>query len=98
MQRNREEEIIKNYEDQEHMMILIYAQWCINNDLDPLNLYNEAYPDQMKNQALLDALESTVPKKEADDIDDETVLNVLQVFGNIDLAMVVQKEIEKRES
>lgn len=98
MQRNREEEIIKNYEDQEHMMILIYAQWCINNDLDPLNLYNEAYPDQMKNQALLDALENTVPKKEADDIDDETVLNVLQVFGNIDLAMVVQQEIEKRES
>lgn len=93
-----EKRVIENYQNDEKMMILIYAQWCINHDLDPKGIYEKAYPNQMENDALIEALELTVPKQESDDIDDQTVLNVLQLFGNDDLAFIVQEEIEKREN
>jgi len=93
-----ERRVIENYQNDERMMILIYAQWCINQDLDPKEMYEEAYPHQIKNDALTDALALTVPKQESEDIDDQTVLNVLQLFGNDDLAFIVQEAIEKREN
>jgi len=93
-----EQRVIENYQNDEKMMILIYAQWCINHDLDPKKIYERAYPHQMKNDALTEALELTVSKQEADEIDDLTVLNVLQLFGNDDLAFIVQEEIMKREN
>lgn len=96
-QKEVEQRIIENYQSDEKMMILIYAQWCINNDLDPKSMYIETYPDQMDNIALKEALALTVPKKESEHIDDQIVLNVLQLFGNDDLAFTVQEAIEKRE-
>jgi hypothetical protein len=93
-----EEQIIQNYQHDEKIMVLVYAQWCINHDLDPVALYQEAYPGQTKNIALEEAMELTVPKEESDEISDETVLNVLQLFGNGDLAFVVQGEIDKRNT
>ncbi|GGA84521.1 hypothetical protein [Ornithinibacillus halotolerans] len=90
-----EEQIIKNYQNDEKMMILIFAQWCVNNDLDPKELYKTAYPNQEKNVVLEEALQLTVPKKESDVITDGTVLNVLQLFGNDELAFVIQQYIEK---
>lgn len=96
--KNIEQRVIENYQNDERMMILIYAQWCINHDLDPKRMYEEAYPDQLKNDALVDALALTVSKQESDEIADETVLNVLQLFGNDDLAFIVQEAIEKREN
>ncbi|MEN2768752.1 hypothetical protein [Ornithinibacillus xuwenensis] len=93
-----EEQVIKSYQQDEKMMILIFGQWCINNDLDPEQLYSEAYPNQLKNQALVEAMELTVPKKESEEIPDHTVLHVLQLFGNDDLAFIVQREIDKREA
>ncbi|MBY7142317.1 hypothetical protein KFZ56_04250 [Virgibacillus sp. NKC19-3] len=92
-----EEQVIENYKNDEKMMILVYAQWCINNDIDPQVLYEQAYPAQLKNNTLADAMELTVSKKESENIDDQTVLHVLQLFGNDDLAFAVQREIEKRE-
>ncbi|MFD1851797.1 hypothetical protein [Oceanobacillus bengalensis] len=92
-----EEQIIKNYQADEKMMILIYAQWCVNNEIDPLKLYGQAYPHQVKNNALKEALELTVPRSESEEISAQAVLNVLQLFGNDDLAFLVQEEIEKRE-
>lgn len=92
-----EEQVIENYQNDEKMMILIYAQWCINNDVDPNVLYEQAYPGQLRNSTLAETMDLTVSKKESDDIDDQTVLNVLQIFGNDDLAFAVQGEIEKRE-
>ena len=92
-----EEKVIESYQNDERMMILIYAQWCINNGLDPKKLYEKAYPNQLKNTTLTDVLELTVSKKESEDIPDVTVLNVLQLFGNDDLAFIVQEEIEKQE-
>ncbi|MBX0359402.1 hypothetical protein [Halobacillus sp. Nhm2S1] len=89
MDRSREEEVIRNYQKGEKMMILLFAQWCINHDLDPVAIYKEAYPYQDKNKELIDALELTVPKQESDHIDSETLLEVLSLYGNDDLAFVV---------
>jgi len=90
-----EEKIIENYQGEEKMMILVFAQWCVNNDLDPEELYLRAYPQQAANQALREALELTVPKEEAGEVSDQTLLGVLSLFGNDDLAFVVTEEINK---
>lgn len=94
-QKEIEEKIIEQYKQDENMMILVFAQWCVNNDLDPEELYTEAYPNQKGNLALKKVLELTVPKIESEHIPAQTVLNVLQFFGNDDLAFVVTQEVEK---
>ncbi|SDN38845.1 hypothetical protein SAMN04487897_102740 [Paenibacillus sp. yr247] len=91
-----EEQMIENYKREEHMMILVFAQWCINHDLDPAELYHRAYPDQPNNAALQQALELTVPKEEAGEVPDDTLFGVLSLFGNEELAFIVTQEIEKR--
>lgn len=90
-----EKRIIEHYQKDERMMILIFAQWCVNNNLDARELYRKAYPNQLNNTILDEVLEETVPKSEADDIPATMVLQVLQLFGNDDLAFVVQEEVEK---
>jgi hypothetical protein len=90
-----EEKIIENYQGEEKMMILIFAQWSVNHDLDPEELYLQAYPNQSANPALNEALELTVSKAEAGEIGDQTLLGVLALFGNDDLAFVVTEEIHK---
>ncbi|WP_163527913.1 hypothetical protein [Halobacillus ihumii] len=90
-----EDQVIQSYQQDEQMMILVFAQWCINHDLKPVDLYKEAYPDQAGNESLNQALELTVPKKEAGEIPDDTLLGVLSLFGNEDLAFVVTKYMEK---
>jgi hypothetical protein len=96
-QKKLEDQIIENYQGEEKMMILIFAQWCINNDLIPEEVYLRAYPNQSANQALKEALDLTVPKEEAGEIADQTLLGVLSLFGNDDLAFVVTEEINKRK-
>jgi len=88
-----EEKIIQHYQGEEKMMILVFAQWCVNHDLDPEELYLRAYPHQSANPALKEAIELTVPKEEAGEVSDQTLLGVLSLFGNDDLAFVVTEEI-----
>ena len=38
-QKELEEKVIGNYQSQEKMMILVFAQWCINHDLEPEEIY-----------------------------------------------------------
>jgi hypothetical protein len=92
-----EEKIIQHYQGEEKMMILIFAQWCLNHDLDPEELYLRAYPNQSSTPALREAIELTVPKEEAGEIADQTLLGVLSLFGNDDLAFVVTEAIQKRK-
>lgn len=96
-QKELEEKIIENYRGEEKMMILVFAQWCINNDLNPEGLYIRAYPNQAANPALREAIELTVPKEEAGEVPDQTLLGVLSLFGNDDLAFIVTEEIAKRK-
>ena len=90
-----EEKIIQHYQGEEKMMILIFAQWCINHALDPEELYLLAYPNQSANIALKEAMELVVPKEESGEIADETLLGVLSLFGNDELAFIVTEEIKK---
>ncbi len=90
-----QEQIIRNYQRDEQMMILVFAQWCINHDLDPAELYVRAYPNQAENHELKQAIELTVPKEEAGEISNDTLLGVLSLFGNDDLAFVATEEISK---
>lgn len=92
-----EERIIENYKQDEGMMVLVFAQWCINHDIAPKELYFRAYPNQKDNEILNHMLEQTVSKNEAEDIPDSTVLGVLSLFGNEDLAYEVSKEIDRRQ-
>lgn len=92
-----EEQIIRNYQRDEHMMVLIFAQWCVNHGLDPVELYARAYPQQAEgNEVLRQAVELTVPKEEAGWIPDETLLAALSMFGNEELAFVVTEQMQKR--
>ncbi|MBT2696457.1 hypothetical protein J7E79_03275 [Bacillus sp. ISL-40] len=94
-QKQLEEKIIENYRGEEKMMILVFAQWCVNHDLDPEELYLQAYPNQSSNPALKEAIELTVSKEEAGEVGDQTLLGVLALFGNDDLALIVTEEINK---
>jgi hypothetical protein len=92
-----EAHIINSYKQDEHMMILVFAQWCVNHDHDPMAVYLETYPDQAANPSLQQAIELTVPKEEAGEISDETVLGVLSLFGNEELAFSVTELINARK-
>lgn len=86
----KEQYIIEQYQQDEEMMILIFAQWCANNGLNARDLYQKAYPHQLENKALSEAMEETVAKEESEEISRELVVQVLQLFGNDDLAFEVQ--------
>lgn len=92
-----EDQIIESYRQEEDMMILVFVQWCVNHDLDPEALYLQAYPDQAGNERLARALALTVSKEEAGEIPDDTVLGVLSMFGNDDLAFIVSEAISARK-
>lgn len=94
---DKDKYIIERYQQDEAMMVLIFAQWCINHDLDPLEVYERAYPNQPKNKLLLEAIEKTVPKNESEEISKEVVQHVLQLFGNDDLAFVIEEIMESKQ-
>jgi len=91
----KETYIIQKYRENEEMMILIYAQWCVNNYLDPKALYNMAYPKQQIPSLLDDVMASTVPKNESEEITSDLVIQLLQMYGNDDLAFVIQAKAEE---
>lgn len=97
MSNQNEENVIQNYQENEEMMILVYAQWCINSGINPKVLYRQAYPTQIIPSLLDNAMKSTVSKNESEEITNETVLQVLQMFGNDDLAFAVQQIVEKKK-
>jgi len=97
-QKQMEKYIIEQYQKDEKTMVLIFAQWCINNNLDPVVLYKEAYPTQLENHLLKEVIDETVSKEESEYISHEIVLQVLQYFGNDDLAFVVQNTVEKNKN
>lgn len=92
---NRDEYIIKKYQQDEYTMVQLFVHWCLNHDLDPLSLYQRAYPYQAKNEALVRAVEEAASEPEEIEIGHAAMLEILQMFGNDDLAFVVTEEIDK---
>ncbi|QTD41327.1 hypothetical protein [Sporosarcina sp. Te-1] len=89
-----QKKIIELYQEDEMVMIRLFIQWCQKNGLDPRILYSKAYPEQNGNEVLNQLLAS---EENHDDIivGNETMLDLLQLFGNDDLAFVVAEEVEK---
>lgn len=92
--KNIEEQIIQKYKEDETLMVRLFVQWCANHELNPQLLYQKAYPEQSANEVLKDVVDSDEGFDELH-IDNETMLDVLQMFGNEDLAFVVADEIQK---
>ena len=92
-----DERVIENYQKDEQMMILIFAQWCVNNEVDANELYQRAYPEQARNHLLEEIFKETLEAGKSNQVDDATVFNVLEIFGNSDLAFEVQGIIDKRK-
>ncbi|CAN2251437.1 hypothetical protein RS399_12125 [Bacillus inaquosorum] len=93
-----EKQLAEAYERDENMMILVFAQWCVNHDLDPVELYAKAYPQQKLNESLKKTMdELVVSKQESEHIPDQTVIAVLEMFGNTDLAQAVHEAIAERK-
>lgn len=91
----RDQYIIERYQEDEAMMVILFAQWCVNNGVDSHELYQKAYPHQIKNDALDKALEQTVSKEESEYISQNIIISLLQMFGNDDLAFEVAQIDEK---
>lgn len=90
---NREEYIIKKYQQDENTMIHLFVHWCAARQLEPVALYQKAYPHQEKNPALLLAIEELATEPDGIEVGDSTMLEILQIFGNDDLAFVISEEI-----
>ncbi|MDV6378632.1 hypothetical protein ORD22_10440 [Sporosarcina sp. GW1-11] len=88
-----DQQVIEKYKEDETLMIRLFVKWCTNHQLDPHVLYQKAYPEQSANAALKKVIEDDDGFEELH-IDNETMLDVLQLFGNIDLAFVVTDEME----
>uniref|UniRef100_UPI00406C62B4 hypothetical protein n=1 Tax=Paenisporosarcina sp. FSL H8-0542 TaxID=2921401 RepID=UPI00406C62B4 len=85
--------IIQKYQEDEHVMIQLFVQWCQNYEIDPLSLYQKAYPTQGANETLKSIIENNEPIDL--DIDSGTLIEILQMFGNDDLAFMVSEEANK---
>lgn len=90
-----DEQVIKKYQEDERLMVRLFVEWCKNYNLSPQTLYGKAYPDQQENPLLQEVLEE-ITDDEQFEIDNETMLDVLQMFGNYDLAFIVTDEIAKQ--
>ncbi|WP_432351996.1 hypothetical protein [Sporosarcina sp. A2] len=91
---NIDEQVIQKYKEDETLMVRLFVQWCANHKLDPHALYQTAYPQQSANSVLKEVIDSDDGFEELH-IDNETMLDVLQMFGNDDLAFVVADEIQR---
>ncbi len=92
-----DEQVIENYQKDEKMMVLIFAQWCVNNDVDANELYKRAYPNQQANALLIDAYRQALEAGKSDEVTDITVFSVLEIFGNNELAFEVQSVVDQRK-
>ncbi|REB11634.1 hypothetical protein DVB69_00385 [Sporosarcina sp. BI001-red] len=92
--KNIDEQVIQKYKEDETLMVRLFVQWCTNYNLDPQSLYQKAYPAQSFNELLSEVMDSDDGFDELH-IDNETMLDVLQMFGNDDLAFVVADEFHR---
>lgn len=94
-QSEREALIIEKYRQEEKLMILLFAQWCINHNLNPISIYQKAYPADRQNAQLKEVLEETIPKAESDEIPLASLLEVLSWFEQDQLAFIVSEEAQR---
>lgn len=91
---NMDEQVIQKYKEDETLMVRLFVQWCSNHDLDPHLIYQTAYPAQVVNPLLQEVIDGDDGFDELQ-VDNETMLDVLQLFGNDELAFVVADEMAR---
>ncbi|MDY0410419.1 hypothetical protein ACFFIS_16445 [Virgibacillus soli] len=95
MNKEIDEKVIANYKQDEYMMIACFVQWCMHNEIDATALYKKAYPTQPHNSLLEEVLDTIGENQINEQVSLDAVLQLLQIFGNDDLAFTVQEEAEK---
>jgi hypothetical protein len=92
-QKSITEFIVQKYQEDEQVMIQLFVQWCQNHEVDPFLLYQKAYPTQGINEAM----KTIIDNNEQMDLDFETstLIEILQLFGNDDLAFAVSEEANR---
>lgn len=88
--RQKNEQIIARYQEEEKMMIRLFIDWCRTYEVPPMQLYTIAYPDQAENE-LLQALMNELDTEPAIHVSTAMLLDALQTFGNEELAFVVSE-------
>lgn len=91
----RDQYIIERYQAGEAEMILLFTEWCHNHKLDPLEIYREAYPKQELPAKLIEINQEKLESNDTVEIEVSLLLDVLQLYGNDDLAFVVANYAEK---
>lgn|SRR5699024_3108726 len=91
----RDQYIIERYQAGEAEMILLFVEWCHNHKLDPLEIYREAYPKQDFPAKLIEINQEKLESNDTVEIESVLLLDVLQLYGNDDLAFVVANYAEK---
>lgn len=89
-----QELIMKKYQDEERTMVHFFVEWCREHNYDPHSIYKMAYPNQPENPILSEIM-ATLNGQEPLHIPDNTLLEVLQVFGNDELTFVIADLVEK---
>ena len=92
-QKSITEYIIRKYQEDEQVMIQLFVQWCQNHEIDPFTLYQKAYPTQATNEAMKSIIDNNDPMDL--DIETSTLIEILQLFGNDELAFIVSEEANK---
>lgn len=95
-QKKLQEFIIKKYQDEERTMVHLFIEWCREHKHDPHAVYQLAYPNQSENAIIIELMEE-LSEQEPLHIPNHTLLEVLQLFGNDELAFVIAELIEKLE-
>ena len=80
--------VIEQYQADEKVMIQLFIHWCKNKQLDPLIIYKEAYPHYPDTTMLEKSIEEMVDD-ESIHVSKETLLHILEVFEQHELAYVV---------
>lgn len=91
----RDQYIIERYQAGEAEMILLFVEWCHHHKLDPLEIYREAYPNQELPENLIEINQDKLESNDTFELKTALLLDVLQLYGNDDLAFVVSNYAEK---
>lgn len=92
--KQKNEEIIARYQEEEKMMIRLFIDWCRTYEISPTQVYAAAYPEQLENE-LLGALIAEAATEPPIHVPTPTLLDALQTFGNEELAFVIAELSQK---
>ena len=92
--KNIDEQVIQKYQQDEQLMIRLFVQWCANNEVGSPRVIQTCISKATR-KCHHEENHRRSRSEDDIDIDNETMLDVLQLFGNEDLAFIVADEIER---